>query len=228
MKVNPLEYYREARRKNGFLEWWPADSPFEVIIGAILTQNTAWSNVEKSIARLKAENILSPELLLDLDENTLAEYIRSSGYYRQKSKKVKSFLQWAAAYSFDWEKIAKLDKATVREELLVIWGIGPETADSILLYALQKPSFVIDAYTFRIARRHQWYAMEMESAYNSKIYHRLQEEISKEINTQIQDKEKLLEIYLDFHAQIVHIGKNFCKKTEPLCQDCPWKKFLPQ
>jgi len=188
--------------------WWPADTEFEVIIGAILTQNTSWKNVKKAIDRLKKEDLLSPHALLKLKEDELADIIRASGYYNQKAKKIKNFLKFLSDnYSLSLEKMEKEDIIPLRNKLLSIRGIGPETADSIILYAFNKPIFVVDAYTYRIFSRHG--LIPQESNYD-------------EIQSLFMDNlEPDVELFKEFHALIVYTGNLCCSKSKPKCNKCP-------
>ena len=146
--------YHRLMAEHGPQHWWPAEEPFEVIVGAILTQSTAWSNVEKAIANLKAAQALSPGALRQLSLAELARLIRPSGYYNAKALKLKSFVDWLGEhYDDDLDRLFASDIDHMRQQLLAIHGIGPETADSIILYAADKPVFVIDAYTRRIISR---------------------------------------------------------------------------
>ena len=191
-------------------QWWPADTPFEVIVGAILTQSTSWKNVEKSIVNLKKKKLLEPKKMARLKTPVLAELVRSSGYFNQKAKKLKCFLNYFLT-NYDG-RIAKMKKKTLRElreELLTVHGIGPETADSILLYALDKPIFVVDAYTKRIFFRLGF--LEGDENY---------EDIQKLF---IQFTKK--DTYGEYHALIVKHGKDFCKKSKPRCDQCVVKKL---
>ena len=199
-----FEYY-------GSLNWWPADTPFEVCIGAILTQNTAWGNVEKAIFNLKKEGLLSCNSIVKADINLIAELIKPSGYFNQKAKKLKAFCEFLKQ-GFDCNLNSFFSSGSVeglREKLLSIWGIGRETADSILLYAGCKPIFVVDAYTKRIFSRHGICHEEVE-------YDDLRLLIEHSI-------ERNVENYNEFHAALVYIGKDFCKKKNPLCDKCPLK-----
>jgi endonuclease-3 related protein len=191
--------------------WWPADSPFEVMIGAILTQNTAWTNVEKAIQNIKNENALSVQRLSEISENMLAKWIRPSGYYNIKAKRLKALIRFISD-EFDGNigKMAKVDADDMRGRLLEIYGIGEETADSILLYALGKPFFVVDAYTRRIFSRHSLVKKgvsyrEIQSFFMNHLPH----------NTTL---------YNEYHALIVETGKTFCSR-KPKCIDCPLSGF---
>lgn len=199
-----FEYY-------GSLNWWPADTPFEVCVGAILTQNTAWSNVEKAIENLKKENLLSCEAIYNADINFLAELIKPSGYFNQKAKKLKAFCEFLKE-GFNCNLDSFFNSASIeklREKLLSIWGIGKETADSILLYAGGKPVFVVDAYTKRVFSRHGICKENIDY-----------DELKLLVENSIQ---KNVDFYNEFHASLVYIGKDFCKKKNPLCDKCPLK-----
>ncbi len=192
--------------------WWPGETPFEVIIGAILTQNTTWKNVEKAISNLKKENLLSPDKLYTVSPQKLATLIKPSGYYNQKSKKIASFMRYfKQEYNLNINNMQPVPTDILRDQLLNIFGIGPETADSILLYALSRPVFVVDAYTRRIFSRHK--LLDKNDSY---------ENIRSFFETSL---EKNIAFYNEYHALIVSLGKDYCKPT-PKCTDCPLKKFL--
>jgi len=187
--------------------WWPGDSPFEVIVGAILTQNTSWENVEKAITRLKKDKLLHPERLYCIEESVLAEAIRSSGYYNIKAGRLKKFMDFLfGEYGGDLSLMFSENMELLRGKMLGINGIGPETADSILLYAGCKPVFVVDAYTRRVFSRHNFISANIG-------YHEIQDLFMKNLP-------KDVELYNEYHALIVHLGKNFCKKR-PNCTICP-------
>lgn len=181
----------------GHQHWWPytdeKNKELEVSIGAILTQNTNWQNVEKAISNLKAQKLLSSKKLEEINVKRLATLIKPSGYYNQKAKKIKSFI-----------KFLKSGKEFNRDNLLSIWGVGPETADSILLYAYDQPIFIIDAYTKRVMNR---------LGFKEKTYDELQKLF-------MQNLPKNVQLYNEFHALLVKLGKDFCK-TKPQCQNCP-------
>ncbi|RKY85052.1 hypothetical protein DRQ09_07790, partial [candidate division KSB1 bacterium] len=154
LKKELISLFDKLLSSFGPRNWWPADSKFEVVIGAILAQNTAWKNVKKAISNIKNNNLMNPEKLYLIEENVLAEIVKTSGYFRQKAKKIKNFLKFfKEKYDFSFEKMALQKKDILRKELIGVWGIGEETADSILLYALNIPSFVVDSYTKRIFLR---------------------------------------------------------------------------
>lgn len=191
--------------------WWPGDSPFEVIVGAILTQNTNWGNVEKAITNLKKHSLLDAKKLYNLDSSMLAELIRPAGYFNVKTKRLKNFLhEFIKDFNADIGKLQSEDLKKTREWLLDINGIGQETADSILLYALKKPIFVIDAYTKRILERHNMVPEEVS-------YNELQELFMDNLDHDIQ-------MFNEYHALIVQTCKDFCKK-KPLCDSCPLKTW---
>jgi endonuclease-3 related protein len=207
-----MEVYRKMLGHFGPLNWWPAQTPFEVCIGAILTQNTAWSNVEKAILNLKSAECLSPQGIKTVDLQKLATLIRPSGYYNQKAKKLKHFVRFFAAEyasSFRQWQADSADKS--RKKLLSVNGIGPETADSILLYALNKPVFVVDAYTRRIFSRHGFFP-------ENSSYDQIQEFFTLYLPREIP-------LYNEFHAQVVYTGKTFCR-VRPLCDKCPLKQGM--
>ncbi|MFH1076402.1 MAG: endonuclease III domain-containing protein [Pseudomonadota bacterium] len=193
--------------------WWPAESRFEVIVGAFLTQNTSWRNVEKSIANLKAHNALSSEKLYLFPEEELAQLIRSSGYYNIKARRLKSFIGFLYnQYDGSLDKLFRNDMATLRMELLGIKGIGPETADSIILYAAEKPSFVVDAYTKRILSRHG--LIKEDASYD----------MVRDLFMRILPQD--VEMYNEYHALIVYLGNTLCMKRAPRCEDCPLAIFM--
>ncbi|MEW6188176.1 MAG: endonuclease III domain-containing protein [Thermodesulfobacteriota bacterium] len=177
------------------------------MIGAILTQNTAWSNVERAINRLKTEGALSASFLHQIDEGLLAEWIRPAGYYRVKSRRLKAFFDFFInEYEGQIPKMQNRPLETLRQELLSVKGIGPETADSILLYALGMPTFVVDAYTFRIFSRHRMIGEEMDY-----------EDLRAFFMDQLPEDARL---FNEYHALLVRLGKHYCKKNNPLCGEC--------
>jgi endonuclease-3 related protein len=203
-----VKIYNLLLRHFGPQHWWPGRTGFEIIIGAILTQNTNWTNVEKAISNLRRRKLLNLKAMLKADKARLLECIRPSGYYNQKQKKIENFLDLIVReYKGSVNFMNKQGISTVREKLLDVNGIGPETADSILLYALNKKVFVVDAYTKRILLRHN---MAEEKA----DYHEIQRNITDNFP-------KSLRKYNEFHALLVRTGKEFCKKTNPLCEKCP-------
>lgn len=202
-----VEVYRTLHARFGHRNWWPGETPFEIMVGAILTQNTAWRNVEKAVANLKREKVLSVAGLRNLPLERLAELIRSSGYFNQKAIKLKALVAFLDhRYGGSIARMRKAPLERLRGELLAIRGVGPETADSILLYALDKPVFVVDAYTRRIFHRHHYF--ETLPSYDE-VQERFESELPRD-----------LDLYNDFHAQIVAVGHHFCKPN-PRCEGCP-------
>ncbi len=203
-----LDLYNRLYKAFGPRHWWPADTPFEVAVGAILTQNTAWRNVRKAIGNLKEKGLLSPGGLHNLPISALAEHIRPSGYYNMKAKRLKHFLQFLYQEADgDLDRLMGRDLDRLRETLLSVNGIGPETADSILLYAGNKPTFVIDTYTKRILFRHRLLPEDVsyEEA-RSFFMDCLQPDVS---------------MFNEYHALLVHLGHVFCVKNNPDCAQCP-------
>ena len=211
--------YHTLRRALGHQHWWPGESPFEIMVGAILTQNTTWTNVEKAIRNLKQVGKLSPQALRSLSNKELAELIRPSGYFNVKALRLKSYVDFLyREYSGNLRKMSREAGPILREKLLAVKGIGSETADSILLYAFGKPFFVIDAYTRRIFSRHRLSGKKTQSLL-SLTYAQWQNLLTRAIPRKTS-------IYNDFHAQIVAIGKNFCKASFAKCQSCPLSIYL--
>ncbi|MBU1249376.1 MAG: endonuclease III domain-containing protein [Proteobacteria bacterium] len=187
--------------------WWPGDTPFEIAVGAILTQNTNWKNVESAIQNLKQDNALDPAAILDMPPDHLGELIRPSGYFRMKANKLKNlaiFLRDEADMVI--ENLRDRDPQELRAKILTINGVGPETADSILNYALEMPVFVVDTYTGRIMQRHGLISEDCS-------YHELQ-------NLFTDNLEPDPALFNEFHALIVRTAKDWCKKTSPRCESC--------
>jgi endonuclease-3 related protein len=196
----------------GNLHWWPGDSPFEVIVGAILTQNTTWRNVEKAIVNLKSNGILSPEAILMTGDHILSDLIRPSGYHRVKTRRLKSFVRYLYEnYNGSLDAMFLEDLQTLRKNLLVINGIGEETADSILLYAGEKLIFVVDSYTRRILERHG-------IVFKGDAYADIQ-------NLFMNHLPRSVSLYKQYHALLVNTGKFFCKNP-PRCEGCPLKALM--
>lgn len=205
--------YKTLYRRLGPQDWWPGDTDFEVMVGAILTQNTTWTNVEKAITNLKTGNILAPKKLDMAPLGKLKKMIKPSGFYNIKTARLKEFLRFLKnKCNYDIGRLKNSDIGTLRVELLNVKGIGPETADSIILYALDKPTFVVDAYTKRIFSRHKIF--DKNSGY---------EEIK---NIFEENLPKRIKIYNEFHALIVNVGKNYCRAKKMLCDECPLKEYL--
>jgi endonuclease-3 related protein len=207
------EIYRLLFARYGPQHWWPGDSPFEVIVGAILTQSAAWGNVEKAISNLKQARVMTPASLRRLPLSKLAKLVYPSGYYNAKALKLKSFVErLEEAHKDSLDRLFSLDMQRLRSELLDIHGIGPETADSIILYAARKPIFVIDAYTRRIIAR-----LGLNPSKDN--YSALQAMFTANLPAD----EKL---FNEYHALLVRHGKEICKKS-PLCEQCCLKQLCP-
>ncbi len=201
------EIYELLYNAFGPQNWWPGETPFEIIAGAILAQNTNWTNVEKAIANLKSAECLSPQGLRHIELARLAELIRPAGYYNLKSRRLKNFVDWLFDnYEGEVENLRSVDTDRLRTELLTVKGVGRETADSILLYALDRPIFVVDAYTARIAIRHG--LIEPDAGYEQ-----LRELFESNLPQDIQ-------LFNEYHALLVRAGKEFCK-TKARCSGCP-------
>jgi len=202
-----LEIYRLLFDAFGPQGWWPGESQFEIIIGAILTQNTSWANVEKAIENLKSAGCLEAKKLYEMPDKTLAELIRPAGYFNIKTRRLKNFLTWLFGnYAGDLQQLEQLSTERLRTELLAIKGIGPETADSILLYAFDREIFVVDAYTARVAVRHN--LIEPEAGY---------EQIQLFFESTLPADVRL---FNEYHALLVRVGKEFCR-PKPICKSCP-------
>ena len=222
--------YELVRERFGHQHWWPGETPFEVCVGAILTQNTAWTNVERAIANLKAARVMEPEKMFALPESKLAELIRPAGYFNVKARRLRSFLRvLVGEFGGDLEKLFVGETSVVRERLLAIHGIGPETADSMLLYAGGHHSFVIDAYTKRIFQRHGWTRKsgkrKAESGKNNEASY---DELKALCESALDQKTgaSRLDYWRDYHAQLVMVGKHFCRTRAPRCDECPLKPVL--
>jgi endonuclease-3 related protein len=229
--------YRLMRARFGHQHWWPGETPFEVCVGAILTQNTAWSNVERAIAHLKTARVLEPKKLFALPEAELAALIRPAGYFNVKARRLRSFLRvLVETFGGDLDRLFAGVTAAVRARLLAINGIGPETADSLLLYAGGHHSFVIDAYTRRIFQRHDWRpkstrlrSVAARQAVRSPKSADSYDELKKMCESALNQKPRAerLDYWRDYHAQLVMVGKHFCRTRAPRCEQCPLKPLLP-
>lgn len=203
----PLKIYKLLFDFFGPRYWWPAETPLEVIVGAILTQNTSWANVEKAITNLKKYDLLNARKLRQVNPLHLAKIIRSAGFYNLKTKRLKNFINFLFSdYKGKLSLMFKAKTGRLRRELLSINGLGPETVDSILLYAGGKSVFVVDAYTKRILSRHKLIAKESE-------YSQIQEYFMKSLPRNAK-------LFNEFHALLVQLGKDFCRK-KPMCLKCP-------
>jgi len=204
--------YRKLFLHYGPQKWWPADSPFEVIIGAILTQNTSWTNVEAAIKNLKDDKCLTPQRMATLSYKKLARKIKPSGFFNIKAKRIKNFLSFLSKeYKGNLISMRKEPLAVLRKKILSVNGIGPETADSILLYAFGKPIFVIDAYTRRVFGRHKFVKKDVDYASLQKIF--------------MDGLKKDSRVFNEYHALIVSVAKEFCR-VKPNCDSCPLKSFF--
>ena len=210
-KERLLDLYQRLLTAFGPQGWWPGETPFEVAVGAILTQNTSWVNVARVIEGLKNEGSLDPAVLGKFPEAELARRFRSAGYYNIKARRVKNFLDFLARrFGNSMERMAREDWPALRGELLGLKGIGPETADSILLYALDKPTFVVDAYTFRVLSRH---GLAADPCSHEELRQLFMDHLPPEVP-----------LYQEYHALLVQVGKIFCR-PQPRCSGCPLENW---
>ena len=241
-------YYAALYRAWGAQHWWPAETQFEVIVGAYLTQNTSWTNVEQAVANLRRANLLSVDGIRAARLSRLERLIRPSGYFRQKAARLKTFVAFLDLhYAGSLPKLFSEPTEKLREELLSLNGVGPETADSILLYAGNHPVFVVDAYTRRILERHQLIAADttyegIRRLFEQALAH-LPEEPPEHAPSITGDsphgsshppsrmstarRTPTAQVFNEMHGLIVGIGKNYCKTSQPECERCPLRKFLP-
>ncbi|MFA6244451.1 MAG: endonuclease III domain-containing protein [Candidatus Hydrogenedentales bacterium] len=212
MKRALSDIYRLLADRYGPTHWWPGDSPFEIAVGAVLTQNTAWTNVERAIANLKRERLLTPRAILECVDERLHEALRPSGYFRVKTIRLRSFCRYLTdRYGGSMARLAKQPLESLREELLSVDGIGPETADDILLYACEKPIFVVDAYTRRILSRHGLAPAKGNYHDLQRLFH---DNVAADVRT-----------YGEYHGLIVFTGKDYCRRA-PKCENCPLRPLL--
>jgi endonuclease-3 related protein len=208
------EIYARLAAHYGPQHWWPAETPFEVLIGAVLTQNTSWKNVERAIDNLREAGLLDARRLYDLPSEELETLIRPAGYFRVKARRLRNLLALLVErYDGSLQQMFATGLETLRGELLAINGIGPETADSILLYAGHLPSFVVDTYTHRVLKRHGWIEFSAD-------YHQIKDEFEGSL-------ERDAALYNEFHALFVRVGNEHCRKT-PNCDACPLADLLPE
>ncbi|MEN6350651.1 MAG: endonuclease III domain-containing protein [Syntrophomonas sp.] len=206
--IKVMQIYDSLLSHFGPRGWWPGDSRLEIILGAVLTQAVAWKNVEKAIKNLKQANLLSIPKLLNMDEEELAEFIRPALYHRQKARKINKMLVFIHEnYKGDLDLMLSQPTNSLREKLLTLWGIGPETADSILLYAGNHKIFVVDAYTKRVFTR-------LDMVDEDVAYNEMQVFMHRYVAPQTQ-------IYNEYHALLVALGANYCLKSKPRCPECP-------
>jgi len=202
-----MQIYELLYERYGPQHWWPGRTRFEIIVGAILTQNTNWANVEKAIANLKSADCLTPARLHRLDTGELAELIRPAGYFNIKAGRLKNFLDWLFDnYDGSLKQLEHLNPEEMREQLLAIKGIGPETADSIVLYAYDKPVFVVDTYTCRVLGRHELIEAGAD-------YEQVREYFESNLPTDVK-------LFNEYHALLVRVGKEYCR-PKPRCEGCP-------
>ena len=209
------QIYRRLLDVFGPQHWWPGDSPFEVMLGAVLTQNTNWQNVERAIRNLRDADLLEPHALYNMPVEELEQLIQPAGYFRVKARRLRNLLEFLIdRYDGSLDAMFAVGLPELREQLLGVNGIGPETADSILLYAGGLPSFVVDAYTHRVFSRHGWIDFEAD-------YHQIQDYLQGGLPQDVQ-------LYNEYHALLVRLGKDFCKKSNPQCKECPLHAMLPK
>jgi len=212
------EAYRLMRQQNGHLNWWPGETPFEICVGAILTQNTSWRNVELAILRLKKEHLLSPHAMAALSDAELADWIKPAGCPQIKARRLRAFLDvLMGQFGGQLDTLLSGPVEIARARLLAIHGVGPETADCMLLYGGNRPSFVIDSYTRRIFSRHGW--CEPTAKYENL------RSISMSLLRRPTES-GCVDLWQDYHAQLVQTGKDFCLKKGPNCVSCPLKTML--
>jgi endonuclease-3 related protein len=244
-------YFETLFRLWGHQHWWPAESSFEVIVGAFLTQNTSWTNVERALGKLREAKVLSVRGIRSTPLPKLERLIRSAGYFRQKSRRLKTFVRFLdERYRGSLATMFAQPTAKLREELLALNGVGPETADSILLYAGNHPVFVVDAYTRRVLERHEMIPPKATYEEIRELFERaLAPAAEKFLPTappastavsgpsgsshapsrmSLSHRTAAAQVFNEMHGLIVGVGKNFCKKSQPQCEQCPLKMFLPK
>ena len=207
------QVYERLLAAYGPQHWWPGQTPFEVLVGAVLTQNTAWQNVKRAIDNLRREELLDPHALYELPVEELEEKIRPAGYFRVKARRLRNVLAFLVKrYRGSLRTMFRTNLAELREQLLAINGIGPETADSILLYAGGLPTFVVDTYTHRVFARHGWIELDAD-------YYQIKDFFESGLPLDVP-------LFNEYHALLVRVGKEHCRKT-PRCEDCPLAELLP-
>ena len=250
-------YYHTLFSAWGHQHWWPAQSRFEMIVGAYLTQNTSWTNVEKALRNLRKARLLTINGIRRTPQRKLEQLIRPAGYFRQKAQRLKTFVHFLdERYGGSFERMFAQPTAKLRDELLALNGVGPETADSILLYAGNHPVFVVDAYTRRILERHQIVSRvggynEIRQLFEQALGERIPPQQSLDgapalvgIQTRAAvgprgsshrpsrvstaERSPLVQTFNEMHGLIVGVGKTYCLKSQPRCEQCPLQKFLPE
>lgn len=210
--ANLKEIYKRLSRHYGPQGWWPGETRTEVMVGAVLTQNTAWKNVVRALDNLKAKRLLSFKGLYLLPQGRLARLLKPSGYFRIKAKRLQNLVRlWIDDFGNSWKKVKAIPTQTLREKLLGVNGIGNETADSILLYALDRPVFVVDLYTKRVLTRHRL-------IHSNPTYEEMQDLFHSHLPRDLQ-------FYNEYHALLVRVGHEHCRKT-PNCTGCPLEDLL--
>jgi endonuclease III related protein len=253
MQENTLrQFYSVLYDAWGTQHWWPAETPFEVIVGAYLTQNTAWTNVERALANLRATQLLSVEGIRSVRLARLERLIRPSGYFRQKARRLKTFVAFLdRQYGGSLEEVFSQPAEKLRKELLDLNGVGPETADSILLYAGNHPVFVVDTYTRRILDRHDILDGKADYEEIRQLFERslapvadAQKSKPVKIAKQLESgfrgashppsamstskRTALVQVYNEMHGLVVGVGKHYCGKSQPKCDGCPLQPYLPR
>jgi endonuclease-3 related protein len=243
-------YYHTLFSAWGRQHWWPAQSRFEVIVGAYLTQNTSWMNVEKALGNLRRARLLTIRGIRRTPQPELEQLIRPAGYFRQKAQRLKRFVSFLdERHGGSLARMFAQPTAELRDELLALNGVGPETADSILLYAGNHPVFVVDAYTRRILERHQIASgaagydevrqlfeqalggtpppkQSLDGAPAAEAGPRGSSHLPSAMSG--ATRSPLVQVFNEMHGLIVGVGKNYCLKSQPQCEQCPLQKFLPE
>ncbi len=210
-----LQAYERLHTTFGPQHWWPGESPFEIMVGAVLVQNTAWRNVERAIANLRDAGVMEPSALYALPSEELAELIRPAGYFQVKTHRLRNLLKFVVEeYDGSLDAMFRTSVGTLREQLLSIHGIGPETADAILLYAGGLPTFVVDTYTHRVSARHGWIGYDAD-------YHEIKDRFESDLPADAP-------LYNEYHALLVRVGKEYCRRSAPKCEVCPLADLLPE
>jgi endonuclease III related protein len=253
-------YYHTLFSAWGHQHWWPAQSLFEMIVGAYLTQNTSWTNVEKALGNLRKARVLTISGIRHTPQHKLEHLIRPAGYFRQKAKRLKTFVSFLdGRYGGSFKRMFAQPTTELRDELLALNGVGPETADSILLYAGNHPVFVVDAYTRRILERHQIVSSAVSYDHIRQLFEKALGEITppkwsfdgapaaagiqsgaaepavgprgsshRPSRTSTAERSPLVQVFNEMHGLIVGVGKTYCLKSQPQCDQCPLRKFLPE